>query len=93
MPQQEAAALWRDHWQMDITLLDGDGEVTAKARLRDGTAVVTGTGSVHVDQGVDHDGAHDRPTVALAVRRSLEDVAESLGYLIDLDSLAAIEDS
>lgn len=89
MPQQEATAVRRDHWQMDITLLDGDGELTARARLRDGDAVVTGTGSVHIGQGADH----DQPTVALAVRRSLEDVAESLGYLIDRDSLAAIEES
>ena len=93
MPQQEAAALWRDHWKMDITLLDGDGELTAKARLQDGSAVVTGTGSVHLAGPVGAGGAHDGPTIALAVRRSLEDVAESLDYLIHRDSLAAIEDS
>lgn len=89
MPQQEATPLGRDHWQMDITLLDGNEQVTAKARLHDGDAVVTGTGSVHFAQGADH----DQPTVALAVRRSLEDLAESLGYLIDRDSLAAIEEN
>lgn len=71
-----ASSVERTTWGIEIKFADTGEEVTAVARLNDGPSAAVGLGSARYDSVVD-------PTLrnALAARRSLGALTESLDYL------------
>jgi hypothetical protein len=74
-------------WNVSITLADDGSDVTAHARLADGTVDVSGLGVVPASL---HDTTGESP-FALAALRSLEDLSDALGYVAETDRLAGVD--
>jgi hypothetical protein len=74
-------------WHVSITLADDGSDVTARARLADGSVDVVGLGSVPASL---HDTAGE-PPFALAALRSLENLSDALSYVADTDRLASAD--
>ena len=74
-------------WHVAITVADNGFDVTAKARLDDAAVDVVGLGVVPGTFG-ETTGESAR---ALAAIRSLESLAEALGYVVETDRYADVD--
>jgi len=73
-------------WHVSITLADDGSDVTARARLADGTHEVSGLAVVPAAS--EHPGGD---LLTLAARRSLERLTAALGYAADSARLADVD--
>jgi len=73
-------------WHVSITLADDGSDVTARARLADGTHDVSGHAVVPTTN--EH---ADGEVLVLAARRSLERLTDALGYAADSERLADVD--
>jgi hypothetical protein len=71
-------------WHVSITLAEDGSDVTARARLDDGSVDVTGHG---VAPAPPEDTAGES-LFALAAQRSLESLSDALGYVAETERLA-----
>ena len=74
-------------WHVSITLADDGSEVTARARLADGSVDVVGLGVVSTAVT---DASGESP-YELAAVRSLESLSEALTYAAEADRYAALD--
>lgn len=74
-------------WHVSITLADDGSDVTARARLADGSVDVVGLGVVST--AVSEAGGES--PYELAAVRSLESLSEALSYAAEADRYAALD--
>jgi hypothetical protein len=74
-------------WHVSITLADDGSDVTARARLADGTVDVSGVGVVPATL----QDTTGEALLALAAMRSLENLSEALAYAAETDRLADVD--
>jgi len=74
-------------WHVSITLADDGSDVTARARLADGSVDVVGLGVVPADLA---DTTGESP-FALAAQRSLENLSDALGYAAETERYAMLD--
>jgi uncharacterized protein DUF1876 len=74
-------------WQVDITLSELEGRVTAEAHLASGLTGVSGVGYARVTG----DDSHPERVYTLAARRSLEALSGAMEYAIDAGTLSSAD--
>jgi hypothetical protein len=74
-------------WHVSITLADDGSDVTARARLADGSVDVVGLGAVSTAVT---DASGESP-FELAAVRSLESLSEALSYAAETDRYATLD--
>ena len=74
-------------WHVSITLADDGSDVTARARLADGSVDVVGMGAVSTAVT---DASGESPYEIAAVR-SLESLSEALSYAAETDRYAEVD--
>jgi hypothetical protein len=74
-------------WHVAITLADDGSDVTARARLADGSVDVVGVGVVPATL---HETTGESP-FALAALRSLENLSDALSYVAETDRYASVD--